>query len=131
MTVAARFFVQSVEPPPEGTSQGTVVNLSAVCRGAANSRWASATPQGNVRMVIRNDLASQQFERGKEYEVTFTEVDPPKLGDGHAVKAFRPYGGSYWACEECGLTPVQDYNVLAEDPSTLDWSGHDEHFKTR
>lgn len=129
--VVARFFVQHIDLPPEGSSQGTAVNLSAVCRGAANSEWASATPAGNIRMVIRNDLASQQFERGKEYEVTFREVETPKFGDGHAVQAVHLYGGKTWACGVCGIyAQGQDYNPDAEetDPTTLDWSGHDVHF---
>lgn len=132
MTVVARFFAQHIETPPEGTSQGTVVNLSAVCRGAANSEWASATPAGTIRMVIRNDLASAQFERGKEYEVTFREVETPKAGDGHSVQAVQLYGGKAWSCGVCGIYPKsQPYPPAepVEDPSTLDWSNHDEHFK--
>lgn len=127
MGVIARFFVQHIELPPEGSSQGTVVNLSAVCRGAANSEWASATPAGNVRMVIRNDLASQQFERGKEYEVTFHEVESPKAGDGHSVQAVQLYEGTFWSCGVCGIYP-QGQTKGGMDPATLDWSQHDQHF---
>lgn len=129
MSVVARFFVSNVVPPAEGTSQGTQVSFGAVCRGAANSQWASATPGGSIQMTIRNDLASQQFERGKEYEVTFREVTPPKQGDGHSVQAHKQYGT--WTCGVCGLYPQgQTYGSGApvEDPATLDWSNHDQHF---
>ena len=131
MSVAARFYVSSVTPPPENSSAGTLVYLGAVCRGAANSEWASATPAGQIQMTIRNDLASQQFVQGREYEVTFREVTPPKLGDGHSVQAFQPsysYSTS-WTCGVCGFyAEGQTYGVDVEDPATLDWSKHDQHF---
>lgn len=130
MSVIARFFVSSVTPPPEGSSAGTQVYLGAVCRGAANSEWASATPAGSIQMTIRNDRASEQFEVGKEYEVVFREVEKPVQGDGHSVQAFQPSYTKTWTCGVCGFyAEGQEYGVEVTDPSTLDWSKHDEHFK--
>lgn len=130
MTVAARFYVSSITPPPENSSSGTQVFLGAVCRGAANSEWASATPAGSIQMTIRNDRASEQFEQGAEYEVTFTKVDKPVFGDGHSVQAYQASYANTWCCGVCGFyAEGQTYGVEVEDPSTLDWSKHDEHFK--
>ncbi|GAC1521603.1 MAG: hypothetical protein NVS3B1_05990 [Marmoricola sp.] len=125
MAVAARFFVSAVHAPPENSSQGTQVYLGAVCRGAANSVWASATPSGRIEMTIRNDLAAEQFKTGKEYEVVFREVTPPKQGDGHAVSAYRSHG--YLSCGVCGHYPSgQDRPEM--EAADLDWSTHDQHF---
>lgn len=131
--VAARFYVSSVTPPPENSSSGTLVALGAVCRGAANSEWASATPAGSIQMTIRNDKASEQFEQGQEYEVLFRKVDKPVEGDGHAVQAHRPnWAQTTWSCGVCGHYPDgQTYGVVVEDPATLDWSKHDEHFASK
>lgn len=126
MSVSARFYVQHIEPPPEGSSQGTVVNLGAVCRGAHNKEWASATPAGNVRMVIRNDLAAQQFEQGEEYEVVFRKVTRPVQGDKHPIALYRDHG---WAsCGTCGFSAQgqKEPNTPDED---LDWSNHEAYFE--
>jgi hypothetical protein len=130
MSVIAKFYVSSVTPPAENTSGGTVVHLGAVCRGAANSTWASATPAGSIQMTIRNDAASEQFVMGDEYEVIFRKVDKPVQGDGHSVQAAHPtWAPESWVCGVCGQYPDgQVYGVVVEDPATLDWSKHDEHF---
>ena len=127
MSVVARFYVSNIQEPPEGTSTAAQVSLGAVCRGAANSAWASATPCGNIQMWIRNDKATEYFERGKEYEVTFTEVTPPKQGDGHSVSAYRNDSG-YLTCGICGHWP-QGQDRPHMEAADLDWSKHDEHFK--
>lgn len=127
-SVVAKFYVSSVTPPPEGSSAGTQVYLGAVCRGAANSEWASATPAGSIQMTIRNDLAAAVFEQGKEYEVYFREVAKPVEGDGHSVQAYESHG--WWTCGVCGFSGGgQQAGVTVTDPATLDWSNHDEHFK--
>lgn len=105
MSVRAKFFVQDVVPSfedaPEAVSR--VVTLGAVCRGAANREWASATPSGSLIMTVRNDAATTQFKKGREYYLDFTEAEPkPEPGDGHQAKP----GMTSWnsmVCEECGM----------------------------
>jgi len=129
MTVAARFYVQSTTTHEGATANH--VQMGAVCRGAANSEWASATPCGSISMHIRNDAAFVQFEQGAEYEVTFRKVEKPVIGDGHSIQAFKPsYGG--WVCGVCGFYPAAGTKQQWEQdakPEDLDWSKHDEHFK--
>lgn len=36
-----------------------------------NGEWAKATPSGTITMVIDNPAASDQFELGREFTVTF------------------------------------------------------------
>lgn len=104
MSVTAKFYVQnvipSIEEQPDAVSR--VVTLGAVCRGAANREWASATPAGSVTMTVRNDAAVAQLVKGEEYELTFRHVPKPTPGDGHEA---RP-GPTSWntvACETCGM----------------------------
>jgi hypothetical protein len=105
MSVRAKFYVQAVSPSieesPEAVSR--VVNLGAVCRGATNREWASATPSGSLTMTVRNDAATAQFKVGTEYYVTFEEAEPkPVPNDGHEAKP----GMTSWnamTCEVCGL----------------------------
>lgn len=105
MSVRAKFFCQKVTPTveeaPEAPSRQ--VSFSAVCRGAANRQWSSATPAGSISMNIRNDAATTQFEVGKEYYVDFTPAEAaPTRGDGHEAQP----GLTAWntlACEACGM----------------------------
>lgn len=122
MSVVARFYVQSVEAP-EGSPAATVT-LGAVCRGAHNKVWASATPSGQIRMTIRNDQATAQFEQGKEYEVLFREITPPRPGDGHAPQPYRTDWGVF--CAECGGYPQNGSKDVSDDE--LDWTAHHEMF---
>lgn len=105
MTVRAKFFVQNVSPSfedqPEAVSRQ--ITMGAVCRGAANREWASATPGGSVQMTVRNEVASAYFERGKEYYLTFEEAEPaPVPGDGHQAEP-GPTAWGALACERCGM----------------------------
>lgn len=128
--VAARFFVRSVEEYPGSTASNVI--LGAVCRGAHNAQWSSATPSGQIQMSIRNDLATAQFIQGKEYEVIFREVQPPQPGDGHAVRRYVG-SGNYVSCGECGAVPKVADGIpwgptgdLPEDQ--LDWTAHDQAY---
>ncbi len=125
MSVIAKFYVQSTTEQPGSTANE--VRLGAVCRGAANSEWSSATPCGSISMWIRNDAAFEQFAQGDEYEVTFRKVEKPVEGDGHSIQAHRGSGG-WWVCGVCGQCPKGDNGPSCEDYTTLDWSQHDEHF---
>lgn len=127
MTVIARFYVHSVEEFAGSTASN--VRMGAVCRGAHNAEWSSATPAGSIQMSIRNDAATAQFQQGKEYEVTFREVTPPVAGDGHAVR--RYVNSSGWvSCGECGAMPkTACYGATGALPEDeLDWSAHSDLF---
>lgn len=100
MSVRAKFFVSKVDQPEGATA--AQVHLGAVCRGIENSMWAQFTPAGSIQMSIKNDLATEQFQQGDEYEVTFRKVTKPQPGDGHPiVRAVTPKGEV--VCETCGL----------------------------
>lgn len=99
MSVRAKFFVSKVDQPEGATA--AQVHLGAVCRGVENSMWAQFTPAGNISMSIKNDLATEQFRVGEEYEVVFRRVAKPAPGDGHSiVEAVTPSGQI--VCETCG-----------------------------
>jgi hypothetical protein len=77
MGVRAKFFVQ--ERTETASGQDRVV-LGAVCRGEDNKEWSKYTPSGQITMTIKNDLATSQFDPGKEFYVDFTEA--PKGQEG-------------------------------------------------
>ena len=78
MSVKAKFFVQGAEhstgADPENM-QGSV-KLQAVCRGASNAQWASATPSGQLTMYITNPPAFRYFHDriGKEVSLTIDDA---------------------------------------------------------
>ena len=76
MTIRAKFFVTEVAK----TTYGGRVKLSAVTRGQDNKIWASATPSGSIEMSIRNELAIEQFDVGKEYFVDFSPAPTGEEG---------------------------------------------------
>ena len=121
MSVSAKFYVSKIE--------GQQVNMYPVCRGVENRQWASATPGGNLLMVISNPDALAQFTAGEEYEVLFTHAAKPLPGDGHQVRAIEQTaqtdGKTYYVCETCG-----SYASLSED-GTPDWTRHEEIFGGR
>jgi hypothetical protein len=118
MGVSGKFYVQNLEV----SDYGTQVSMGAVCRGAHNKEWASATPAGNISMNIRNEVAAEQFVQGEEYEVIFRHVPKPAPGDGHElVIDYPPYDTEqeYPQCGFCGMYPKDVDGVK-------DWSAHDE-----
>ncbi len=97
--IRAKFYVGKVDRPEGATA--AAVGLNAVCRGVENAMWAQATPAGSIQMHIKNDAATDQFEVGQEYEVTFRRVEKPAAGDGHQiVEAVNTHGA--YVCEVCG-----------------------------
>lgn len=74
-SVEARFYVagyQRYAYDPEATQ----VELQAVSRGEHNKNWAKYTPNGSIKMTIKNPGAADWFvgQLGKEISVTFTEA---------------------------------------------------------
>ena len=117
MSVIAKFYVSKLTRH-EGAPTADKIELGAVCRGAENKLWASATPSGSIVMFCLNDAATDQFEEGAEYEVTFRRVEKPKPGDGHAPELYS--GGR--ECGRCGMYPGRDEGTGEYD----DWSKHAE-----
>lgn len=53
------------------------VRLGAVYgTGKENADWSKWTPSGEIKMMITNPAAIEQFELGKEYFVDFTPAKP-------------------------------------------------------
>lgn len=99
MTIRAKFYVGKVDQP-EGCTAAQV-HLGAVCRGIENSMWAQYTPAGSLQMSIKNDLATEQFKVGDEWELLLRKVAKPMQGDGHPIiRAVTPKGEV--VCETCG-----------------------------
>jgi hypothetical protein len=105
MSVRAKFYVNSITPTvgDNPTAPARVLSFGAVCRGASNREWSSATPSGSLTMTVRNDAAIAQFEVGKEYYLTFEPAEPkPVAGDGHEAQPGMT-GWGVLACEACGM----------------------------
>lgn len=79
--VRAKFWVSVIESVWEG--KATRVNLIAVYSGSPeNDKFFEATPAGSIEMTIKNEVAAQLFEQGKEYYVDFTPVvEPAQVAD--------------------------------------------------
>lgn len=115
MTVVAKFYVSKLTRH-EGAPTADKIELGAVCRGAENKLWASATPWGRIEMGTLNDAATDYFEEGAEYEVSFRRVEKPQPGDGHAPEMYS--GGN--ECGRCGMYPGLNEETKQYD----DWSKH-------
>lgn len=116
MSVIAKFFVAEVTLTSAGQNQGSVV-LRPVSRGAINSRWAAATPSGELRMHVSNPAGFLWFKDriGKECRLTIEEYEA-RPSDGHpfverpdveAARAGNVYGAEH--CLECGY-PADDHS---------------------
>lgn len=106
MSVIAKFFVQNVERY-ENSPSAAKIEMGAVCRGAENASWASATPWGSIVLGTLNEKADAYFEKGAEYLVTFERVNPPKAGDGHDPIPVDKYG--YISCAFCGMSQDKEF----------------------
>jgi hypothetical protein len=128
MTVVGKFFVSEIVRH-DGAPTADRVKLGAVCRGRENRQWASATPWGTIEMGILNDAATEQFEQGAEYLVTFQKVPKPAPHDGHEPIPAPGFGhvtveeAQYVMCEFCGVNAKKD-----PDTGALDWSDHEKAF---
>lgn len=72
MSVRAKFQCNSINKSPDNTT--AVVHLMAVTTGSTeNESWSKYTPSGQLKMVISNPAAFEQFEQGKEY---FIDIAP-------------------------------------------------------
>lgn len=78
MGVRAKFFCSEIRR----TTYGGGVTLNAVSRGEDNKKWASATPSGEIKMTILNELAVEFFDVGAEYFIDFTPAPKGEEGMG-------------------------------------------------
>lgn len=120
MSVVAKFYVSKVDRV-EGSSTATQVQLGAVCRGIENAIWSQATPSGSITMGILNEAATEYFEAGAEYLVTFHRVTKPAPHDGHPLAIVTTKNGAM-LCETCGHYPTWPDGFPNGAP---DWSHHD------
>ena len=71
-TVRAKFRVHNTTKQ----TWGTEVFMSPVYGdNPENKEFFEATPAGDIRMTIKNELASKCFENNKSYYVDFVPVD--------------------------------------------------------
>lgn len=118
MSVSSKWYVSNIE--------GQMVHLHPVCRGVENREWATATPGGQMSMVIQNDAALAQFQKGEEYEAVFVHKPKPAPHDGHEVQVVEQKAWddkTVWLCGACG-----SYAYLNED-GTPNWSRHEELYR--
>jgi len=75
MTVRAKFRVTDIRHiattvPNEVAAE---IHLPAVWGdGKGNETWSKATPSGDLKMMITNPEAIEQFDLGKDYYMDFT-----------------------------------------------------------
>lgn len=74
--VRAKMYVSGIEL----TNYGTTIKLACVTRGDDNKEWAAATPQGELRLVIKNEQASDQFAPGQEWFIDMHPVPTERVG---------------------------------------------------
>lgn len=79
MSIKAKFFCSNVVPYAEGKQ----AQLSAVTSGSEeNKSFSKYTPSGQLSINISNETeASNFFEVGKEYYLTFDEVSVQAVAD--------------------------------------------------
>lgn len=118
MSVSSKWYVGRIE--------GQTVYLNPVCRGVENREWATATPGGQMSMVIQNDAALAQFTLYEEYEAVFVHKPKPAPHDGHKVQVVEQKDSwgdkTIYLCGVCG-----SYARLSPEGGP-DWTAHEEHF---
>jgi hypothetical protein len=73
MTVTAKFVVsvRTQRYNEEGPVEVVLTPNYGTAENPKNAEWAKATPSGKIEMTIDNPAASEQFELGREFTVTF------------------------------------------------------------
>lgn len=84
MSVQAMFFVKELRHiasgGPENTAEVTLgAAFGSYLKGLtpdeqANKDWSKYTPSGEIKMMITNPAAIDQFEIGSVYQITFEQV---------------------------------------------------------
>lgn len=76
--VRAKMYLQEVRH----STYGGGVTLQVVTRGNDNKAWAAATPSGELKLSIRNELALEFFRDllGKEFYVDIVPVPEDAQG---------------------------------------------------
>jgi hypothetical protein len=74
MAVRAKFRVHQAKR----NDWGTEVVMHPVYSGSEeNKKFWDATPNGQIQMTIKNEVAAEQFQADKEYYVDFTAAPTP------------------------------------------------------
>lgn len=126
MHTRAKFYIAGLTLLP-GKDAGITVTLNAVGRGDRNSKWATATPCGNITMTINNPAAAATWQAfmetaratGKQPEL-FVDIKPSDdgwPGDGHVFRLADIPEGVYGhnGCGECGN--YKDADHMEYDPA--------------
>lgn len=106
MGVIAKFYVSKIHRH-DGQPTADKIEMGAVCRGPQNRQWASATPWGSIEMGVLNEVATEYFIEGEEYEVIFRHVAKPEQGDGHEpIPSYSSWDHErkHPECEFCGMS---------------------------
>lgn len=79
MGVRAKMYLQEVRH----STYGGGVTLQVVTRGEDNKKWAAATPSGEIKLSIKNELALDFFrdKLGQEFFVDITPVPEELQGN--------------------------------------------------
>lgn len=73
--VRAKFMVQSVQHIHSSNTCAEITLRAVWGDGKGNESWSKATPQGEIKMMITNPAAIDQFDLGKLYFVDFSKAD--------------------------------------------------------
>lgn len=75
MTVRAKFIVSSINHIYSSDNCAEITLRAVWGDGKGNETWSKATPQGELRMMITNPAAIDQFDLGKSYYLDFTPAE--------------------------------------------------------
>jgi hypothetical protein len=104
----AKFFISNVGVSTldeHGKPKHGNVSLRAVCRGAVNKRWSSATPSGTFEMTLNGSAVQWFMERaGKEVAITLEDASSDPMTHAFVPLEQEIQAASYpdATCAECG-----------------------------
>jgi len=75
MTVRAKFMCQAIHHIHSSETCAEITLRAVWGDGKGNETWSKATPQGELKMMITNPAAIDQFDLGKSYFLDFTPAD--------------------------------------------------------
>lgn len=80
MSVMAKFRVEKVTSHRGGNREVFLNAVDGASTNPDNASWSKYTPNGDIRMLITNPDAYNQFDPGKEFFLTFTPAaEVPKI----------------------------------------------------
>lgn len=109
MAVVAKFYVADVTKHAYNKGHREIA-MSPVTRGAPNADWASATPSGQIKLTVNNEVAADFLDDfDHDFIITFEKVerheDPT---DGHPFEPVDRIGHyAHGNCASCGRAKDQ------------------------